>query len=258
MIIEGRGQCTWTEMSTLRGERLVAPNTPLTCSVHQTVGGQQLQRVHLEQQRMEEQVARRRAVLRPHAQALGDKVLLLGVLQAVDGAGDVLVGDQHAGVAVALDLQGGHFQGADAEREDVDGRRQRGWMDEVFFALACAAGNVCSPTLTSVLGRKEMHVAHVLAARLHVMVYRVGRHAADLHQSVVLNKYCITGEVAVDHWRRAGMQITAGDTDGRLARFDKAESGRRRRGVPEGGQDLRAPSLPRLQRQLLHVPLSPF
>lgn len=53
-----------------------------------------------------------------------------------------------------------------------------------------------------------MHVAHVLAARLHVMVYGVRCNAANLHEPVVLNKYCITGEVAMDYWRRTGMQIT--------------------------------------------------
>lgn len=46
-----------------------------------------------------------------------------------------------------------------------------------------------------------MHVAHILTARLHVMVYRVGRNAADFDEPIVLNKYCITGEVAMDYWR---------------------------------------------------------
>lgn len=52
-----------------------------------------------------------------------------------------------------------------------------------------------------------MHVAHVLAARLHVMMNGVRRHTADLHQTIVLDKDRITGEVPVDDGRRTGMQI---------------------------------------------------
>lgn len=53
-----------------------------------------------------------------------------------------------------------------------------------------------------------MHIAHVLAARLDVVVNGVGRHTADLHQAIVLDEDRITGEVSVDDGRRTGMQIT--------------------------------------------------
>lgn len=53
-----------------------------------------------------------------------------------------------------------------------------------------------------------MHVAHIFTTRLNMMVNGVGRHAANLNQTIVLDEDCITGEVSVDDGWRAGMQIT--------------------------------------------------
>lgn len=46
-----------------------------------------------------------------------------------------------------------------------------------------------------------MHVAHIFTARFDVMVNGVGRHTANLHQTIVLDEDCITGEVSVDDGR---------------------------------------------------------
>lgn len=47
--------------------------------------------------------------------------------------------------------------------------------------------------LTSVFGSNEMHISHILAASLDVMMNGIGCNAADFHQPIVLNKNCITG-----------------------------------------------------------------
>lgn len=75
---------------------------------------------------MKEEVACARPFGRLRVEALGDEVALLFVFQGVDGACDVLVGYDQPRFAVALDLEGSHLEGADAEREDVDGWRQSG------------------------------------------------------------------------------------------------------------------------------------
>lgn len=69
---------------------------------------------------MEQELLRRRPVLRPRLQTLLDEVLLLLVVQRLYRLPDVLVGHLGAGVTVADDLEGGHLQCAHAERVDVD------------------------------------------------------------------------------------------------------------------------------------------
>ena len=45
-----------------------------------------------------------------------------------------------------------------------------------------------------------MEVLNVLPEGLHILVDGVGRHAADLHQSVVLDEDGVAGQIAVDDW----------------------------------------------------------
>lgn len=102
-----------------------------------------------------------------------------------------------------------------------------------------------------------MHVAHILTARLHVMVNGVRRYTADLHQAIVLDEYRITGEVSVDDGRRTGMQITIGEKIDQIKlpfpiRLNKHKH------KPQSRQYLCTPPLPRLQRQLFHVALRSF
>lgn len=94
-------------------------------------------------------------------EALGDEVLLLSLLETLDRPLDVLGGDHRAGVAVALDLQRRHLEGAHAERVDVDGGRE-----------AAGDGVDCNG---AILGRDEVHVLDILPTRLHMMIYCIGR-----------------------------------------------------------------------------------
>lgn len=57
-----------------------------------------------------------------------------------------------------------------------------------------------------------MHVAHVLAARLHVVVDGVGSHGADLHEAVVLDEDGVAREVAVHDGRHAAVQVATNTT----------------------------------------------
>lgn len=79
--------------------------------------------MNLEQQRMEKQLLGARALSQVVTQALVDEVLLLAVLETLDGPMNVLLCDHCAGIAVTLNLKRGHLQRAHAEREDVDGGR---------------------------------------------------------------------------------------------------------------------------------------
>lgn len=81
----------------------------LLTAIDERVGGQQLERVDLEEERVKEQVSGRRARLRVLAQTLADEVLLQRVVQGVDCPADVILCDQSAGVSVALDLQRRHL-----------------------------------------------------------------------------------------------------------------------------------------------------
>lgn len=54
-----------------------------------------------------------------------------------------------------------------------------------------------------------MHVAHVLAAGLDVVVDGVRRHGADLHEPVVLDEDRVAGQVPVHDGRHASVQVAA-------------------------------------------------
>ena len=45
-----------------------------------------------------------------------------------------------------------------------------------------------------------MEVLDVLPEGLHILVDGVGRHAADLHQAVMLDEDCVAGQITVDDW----------------------------------------------------------
>ena len=45
-----------------------------------------------------------------------------------------------------------------------------------------------------------MEVLDVLPERLDILVDGVRRHAAYLHQSVVLDEDCVAGQITVDDW----------------------------------------------------------
>ena len=47
---------------------------------------------------------------------------------------------------------------------------------------------------------QEVEVLDVLPESLHILVDCVRRHAANLHQSVVLDEDCVAGQIAVDYW----------------------------------------------------------
>lgn len=53
-----------------------------------------------------------------------------------------------------------------------------------------------------------MHVPHVLAAGLDMMVDGIRRHGADLHQPVVLDEDGVAGQVAVHDRRHAAVEVT--------------------------------------------------
>ena len=53
---------------------------------------------------------------------------------------------------------------------------------------------------TCPLRREEVEVLNVLPESLHILVDCVRRHAANLHQSVVLDEDCVAGQIAVDDW----------------------------------------------------------
>ena len=53
---------------------------------------------------------------------------------------------------------------------------------------------------TCPLRREEVEVLNVLPESLHILVDCVRRHAANLHQSVVLDEDCVAGQVTVDYW----------------------------------------------------------
>lgn len=61
--------------------------------------------------------------------------------------------------------------------------------------------------LTGILWCYKVVVPNVVAARLHMMMYGVGRDGADLHESVVLDEDRVTGEVAVHYCRRTFVKI---------------------------------------------------
>lgn len=82
--------------------------------------GEQLERVHLKQYRVEQQLLGGWPVCRVLRETLAYEVLLQRVVQRVYRAVDVVLGDQSARVSVALDLQRGHLQRTHAERVDVD------------------------------------------------------------------------------------------------------------------------------------------
>ena len=53
---------------------------------------------------------------------------------------------------------------------------------------------------TCPLRREEVEVLNVLPESLHILVDCVRRHAANLHQSVVLDEDCVAGQITVDYW----------------------------------------------------------
>lgn len=56
-----------------------------------------------------------------------------------------------------------------------------------------------------------MHIPHVLAAGLDVVVDGVGRDGADLHEPVVLDEDGVARQVAVDDRRHASMEVAGDD-----------------------------------------------
>lgn len=59
--------------------------------------------------------------------------------------------------------------------------------------------------LTSVFRCNKVHISHVLAAGLDVMMDGVRSHGADLHQPVVLDEDCVAREVPVHDGRHAAV-----------------------------------------------------
>lgn len=80
-------------------------------------------------------------------------------------------------------------------------------MDLYFSSLEFVTGSDYSQVLTSVLGRNEVHIAHVVVAGLDMVVDGVGRHGADLYQPVVLDEDGVAGQVAVHDGRHATVQV---------------------------------------------------
>lgn len=97
----------------------------LTGRVDQSVSSEQFQRMHFEEDRMKEELPRAWSTERVNLQTLSNEIFLLGVVQRLYGFPDVVVGDDRAAVAVALNFQRGHFQSAHPERINVDGRSHR-------------------------------------------------------------------------------------------------------------------------------------
>lgn len=62
--------------------------------------------------------------------------------------------------------------------------------------------------LTAIFGCNEVHIANILAARFDVMMYGVGGDGADLHEPIVLDEDRVAGEVAVDYWWHAAVEVT--------------------------------------------------
>lgn len=100
-------------------------------------------------------------------EALRDEILLLAVLDALDGPVNVLRRHHRAGITVTLNLQRCHLQSAHAKRVDVNGGRE-------------GAGN-CVDSHGSVLRRDKVHVLDVLPARFYVVVDRIGRYTTDFN-----------------------------------------------------------------------------
>jgi len=115
------GLSLWTQSF-----RHIVVDMALTCAVDERVGCQQLKRVHFEEERVKEELPRARSLRTVAVQTLEDEVLLLRVVQRLDRAVDVLIRHQRARVAVALDLQCCHLQGAHSKRVHIDGWSQRG------------------------------------------------------------------------------------------------------------------------------------
>lgn len=61
--------------------------------------------------------------------------------------------------------------------------------------------------LTSVFRCDKVHIPHVLAAGLDVMMDGVGRHGADLHEAVVLYEDGVAREVPVNDGRHAAVKV---------------------------------------------------
>lgn len=62
--------------------------------------------------------------------------------------------------------------------------------------------------LTSIFWGDKVHVLHIFAAGLDVVVNCVGRYRADLHQAVMLDENGVAGQVSVDDRRNTAVEIT--------------------------------------------------
>lgn len=68
-----------------------------------------------------------------------------------------------------------------------------------------------------------MHIPHVLAAGLDVVVDGVGRDGADLHEPVVLDEDGVARQVAVDDRRHASMEVAGDDMPIEINKHDLLE-----------------------------------
>lgn len=68
-----------------------------------------------------------------------------------------------------------------------------------------------------------MHIPHVLAAGLDVVVDGVGRDGADLHEPVVLDEDGVARQVAVDDRRHASMEVAGDDIPIEINKHDLLE-----------------------------------
>lgn len=68
-----------------------------------------------------------------------------------------------------------------------------------------------------------MHIPHVLAAGLDVVVDGVGRDGADLHEPVVLDEDGVARQVAVDDRRHASMEVAGDDISIEINKHDLLE-----------------------------------
>ena len=64
--------------------------------------------------------------------------------------------------------------------------------------------------VTCPLWCEKVEVLDVLSEGFYILVNRIWCHAPNLHQSVVLDEYRVTGQVAVDYW---GVATEEGETN---------------------------------------------
>ena len=99
-------------------------------------------------------------------------------------------------VAIATELDIEHLEGDDAERVDVDRRA-------VLVLLRRLTVEQLGRHVLQRLGPV------LIVARLHVLMHNVGRNAADLNQTVLLYKYSVRSQLAMNNRRLEVVQIAS-------------------------------------------------